>query len=90
MDRHVAINYLNMPGFTDTTDELESLTAFVQGHPINMIQWRNLNFDPIRYWQAMDQDGQEEQVLGMQTVIDTIRDRFPDVRHGYFNPPKIK
>ncbi len=88
--RHVAINYLNMPGFTDTVDELDSLVAFVEAHPINMIQWRNLNFDPIRYWQAMGQDAREKPVVGMQTVIDTIRDQFPEVRHGYFNPPKLK
>lgn len=85
--RHVAINYLNMPGFTDTTGELDSLAAFVEDHPINMIQWRNLNFDPIRYWQSMGQDVRIEPVVGMQTVIDTIQDRFPDVKHGYFNPP---
>ena len=87
-DRHVAINYLNMPGFTDTAGELDTLTAFIEAHPINMIQWRNLNFDPIRYWQAMGQDGREEPVLGMRAIIDTIHDRFPGVRHGYFNPPK--
>lgn len=86
--RHVAINYLNMAGFTDTAGELDGLTAFIKDHPINMIQWRNLNFDPIQYWKAMGQDGREDTVMGMQTVIDTIRDRFPDVRHGYFNPPK--
>lgn len=86
--RHVAINYLNMPGFTDTADELDKLVAFVEDHSINMIQWRNLNFDPIRYWQAMGQDAREEPVVGMQTVIETIQDRFPDVKHGYFNPPK--
>jgi len=87
-DRHVAINYLNMPGFTNTAAELESLVAFLEAHPINMIQWRNLNFDPIRYWQAMGQDGGEEPVVGMRTIIETIRNRFPNVRHGYFNPPK--
>ncbi|MEN8244879.1 MAG: radical SAM protein [Thermodesulfobacteriota bacterium] len=86
--QHVAINYLNMAGFTDTAGELAGLTAFIGDHPINMIQWRNLNFDPIQYWKVMDQDGREDAVMGMQTVLDTIQDRFPDVRHGYFNPPK--
>ena len=88
--RHVAINYLNMPGFTDTAGELDSLVAFIKDHPINMIQWRNLNFDPIRYWQAMGQDVQKDQVVGMQTVINTIQERFPNVKHGYFNPPKCE
>ena len=86
--RHVAINYLNMPGFTDTAGELDSLVAFLEDHPVDMIQWRNLNFDPIHYWQAMGQDAREEPVVGMRTVINTIQDRFPDVKHGYFNPPK--
>jgi len=86
--RHVAINYLNMPGFTDTAAEMESLVAFIEAHPINMIQWRNLNFDPIRYWQAMGQDGGEQPVVGIGTVLETIKERFPNVRHGYFNPPK--
>ena len=77
-----------MPGFTDTAAELKRLVAFIEAHPINMIQWRNLNFDPIRYWQAMGQDRKEEPVVGIWTVLETIKDRFPDVRHGYFNPPK--
>ena len=46
---HVAINYLNCPGFTDTRDECDALMAFIDAHPIHMIQWRNLNFDPARY-----------------------------------------
>jgi pyruvate-formate lyase-activating enzyme len=49
-ERFVSINYLNMPGFTDTQAEADALVAFLKRHPINMIQWRNLNFDPIRYW----------------------------------------
>jgi hypothetical protein len=31
--RHVAINYLNMPGFTDTAGEVDSLKAFINAHP---------------------------------------------------------
>jgi len=49
-DKFVSLNYLNMPGFTDTPQEMEALIAFIEKYPINMIQWRNLNFDPIRYW----------------------------------------
>ena len=34
--------------------EAEAFMAFLEDHPIHMIQWRNLNFDPIRYWKAME------------------------------------
>ena len=53
-DKFVAINYLNFPGFSDTPREVEALVRFLEKHPIQMIQWRNLNFDPIRYWKEMD------------------------------------
>jgi len=86
--RHVAINYLNLPGFTDRAGERDCLVTFVEDHPIRMIQWRNLNYDPVSYWRAMGQDAQAEPVVGMQVVIDTIRDLFPDIKHGYFNPSK--
>ena len=51
--KFVSINYLNCPGFTDTHEEFEALVGFLKKHPIHMIQWRNLNFDPLRYWQRM-------------------------------------
>ena len=46
--KFVAINYLNCPGFSDTPREVDALVRFLGKHPIHMIQWRNLNFDPIR------------------------------------------
>jgi pyruvate-formate lyase-activating enzyme len=48
---HVTINYLNCPGFTDPPEEGEGLAAFMEKHPIHMIQWRYLNFDPRCYGQ---------------------------------------
>ena len=44
--RHVAINYLNCPGFTDCPEEAAALSVFLEKHPVHLIQWRNLNFDP--------------------------------------------
>ena len=35
-DRHVAINYLNCPGFTDTPEEVEALKAFLSRHPASL------------------------------------------------------
>jgi pyruvate-formate lyase-activating enzyme len=88
--KFVAVNYLNSPGFTDTPQEVDALIAFIGQYRINMIQWRNLNFDPFRYISIMYAAAEHGKPLGMQTVLHRIRKTFPDLKHGYFNPPKEK
>jgi pyruvate-formate lyase-activating enzyme len=88
--KFVSINYLNSPGFTDTPEEAEALLAFLEGHPIHMIQWLNLNFDPIRYWKAMDAATPLGAPLGMEELIRVVRQAYPDLKFGYYNPPKEK
>lgn len=83
-----SVNYLNCPGFTDSPEETEALEYFLQDHPINMIQWRNLNFDPLRYWDIMNQAAPLGPPLGVKQFMDRVRRSFPKLRHGYFNPPK--
>jgi pyruvate-formate lyase-activating enzyme len=88
--KFVAINYLNLPGFTDTPEEVEALMDFLEHHPINMIQWRNLNFDPLRYCEIMDGVGKHGTPMGMKHVLKQVRKKFPDLKFGYFNPPHEK
>jgi pyruvate-formate lyase-activating enzyme len=88
--KFVSINYLNSPGFTDTAEEAEAFLAFMEDHPIHMIQWRNLNYDPIRYWKAMDAAAPLGEPIGMQALIQGIRSSYPSLKFGYFNPPKEK
>jgi len=88
--KFVSINYLNSPGMTDTAEEAEALLAFLEDHPIHMIQWRNLNFDPTRYWKAMDAAAPLGVSIGMEALIQGIRSGFPHLKFGYFNPPKEK
>jgi len=90
LGKFVSINYLNCPGFTDSPKELETLTDFLKAHPIGMIQWRNLNFDPIRYWDMMSAVANHGTPLGMQHILDGIKESFPGLKYGYFNPPKEK
>jgi len=90
LGKFVSINYLNCPGFTDSPKEMEALTAFLKVHPIGMIQWRNLNFDPIRYWDMMSSVADLGPPLGMQHILDGIKESFPRLKYGYFNPPKEK
>jgi pyruvate-formate lyase-activating enzyme len=87
---HVALNYLNLPGFTDTPEEVAALKHFLRQHPVQMIQWRNLNFDPLRYWEMMTTILPHGDPLGMKAVFEEVRRGFPRMRHGYFNPPKEK
>ena len=88
--KFVSINYLNCPGFTDTPEEVEALLDFIYQHPINMIQWRNLNFDPQRYWAFMSDTAEHGTPVGIHRVIRQVKESFPNVKHGYFNPPKEK
>ncbi len=86
----VAVNYLNCPGFTDTPPETEALRRFVKAYPIHMIQWRNLNFDPLRYYKIMDGVAPNGAPIGMKNLLEQIRQEFPQLKFGYFNPPKEK
>lgn len=87
-NKFVSINYLNCPGVTDTPEEISALHDFLTAHPVHMIQWRNLNFDPLRYWENLTVNKDQAAGVGMQTMLTQIKADFPDVRFGYFNPPK--
>jgi len=88
--KFVAVNYLNCPGFSDTPAEAAALEQFLDQYPIHMIQWRNLNFDPVRYWRQMDAAASSGEPIGMEILLKQIRERFPNLKFGYFNPPKEK
>ena len=89
-DLFVAINYLNCPGFTDTPPEIGAFRRFLKAYPIHMIQWRNLNFDPLRYYKIMDGVAPNGAPIGMKNLLEQIRQEFPQLKFGYFNPPKEK
>ena len=86
--KFVAVNYLNCPGFTDSQKEFQALKTFIKKYNIDMIQWRNLNFDPNKYCEIMSKAEDCGKPLGMETVISQLKDEFPKLIHGYFNPPK--
>ncbi len=88
--KFVSVNYLNCPGFTDSPEETEAFEAFLKTHRIGMIQWRNLNFDPVRYWKAMGAAAECGHPIGMKRALNRIRRACPNILFGYFNPPKEK
>ena len=51
-----------------------------------MIQWRNFNIDPDWYMKLIDaQDAGE--IMGVKQLQALIKEEFPNVKYGYFNPP---
>jgi len=55
-----------------------------------MIQWRNLNFDPVRYLKIMNGVSKQGKPIGMKNLIKLVKKSFPGLKNGYFNPPKEK
>lgn len=84
----ISINYLNCPGITDTPQEAMALLEFLNTYPVNLIQWRNLNFDPNIYYRVMNEADEQSEPMGMDNLITMIRKNVPRLMHGYFNPPK--
>jgi len=81
-----SINYFVFPGMTDSVSEYEALRKLIKETGLNMIQWRNFNIDPDWYLGKLGITETEE-CLGMQQLLDLIREEFPDLKFGYFNPP---
>jgi len=82
----VSINYFVFPGMTDSVEEYEALRKLIQNTDINMIQWRNFNIDPDWY---MGKIGIYEtgDILGVKQMMELLREEFPKLQFGYFNPP---
>ena len=81
-----SINYFVFPGITDSVAEYEALRILIKETGLNMIQWRNFNIDPDWY---MGKIGMNEpgEMLGVKQMMELIREEFPDLKFGYFNPP---
>ena len=82
----VSMNYLSMPGFTDSEGEFEAFRRFISEHKVDMVQWRNLNYDPIRYFSDLKLAEEDLKMIGMEEVISRVRKEFPKLLSGYFNP----
>ncbi len=82
----VSLNYLTMPGFTDLHNEINALTSLIEKYKVDMIQWRNLNYDPILYFRQMGIRPDTSEMSGIRETIGLLRKRFPHLKTGYFNP----
>jgi pyruvate-formate lyase-activating enzyme len=81
-----SINYFVFPGMTDSAEEYEALRKLIKETGLNMIQWRNFNIDPDWY---LGKIGVTEtgEMMGVKQLMELIKDEFPGLKFGYFNPP---
>ncbi|MGK2864375.1 MAG: radical SAM protein [Chitinophagaceae bacterium] len=81
-----SINYFVFPGMTDSVAEYEALRKLILTTGLKMIQWRNFNIDPDWY---LGKIGVTEtgEFMGVKQLQELIREEFPDLKYGYFNPP---
>jgi MoaA/NifB/PqqE/SkfB family radical SAM enzyme len=81
-----SINYFVFPGMTDSEEEYQALRKLILETGLDMIQWRNFNIDPDWY---LGKIGVTEtgSAMGIRSLMDLLREEFPNLRFGYFNPP---
>ncbi len=81
-----SINYFVFPGMTDSEEEYEALRKMISETGLDMIQWRNFNIDPDWY---LGKIGCTEtgNAMGVQNLMELLREEFPNLKFGYFNPP---
>ncbi|HNP53611.1 MAG TPA: radical SAM protein, partial [Ferruginibacter sp.] len=80
-----SINYFVFPGMTDSIEEYEALRKLIRETGLNMIQWRNFNIDPDWYLGKINVTETGE-CMGVKQLMELIREEFPDLKFGYFNP----
>lgn len=66
--------------------EVRSLFDFLDRFPVNMLQARNLNMDPDYYLDRIGCDMTGD--IGVTALIAMLRERYPSMKIGYYNPPK--
>ena len=85
-DKHVSLNYFILPGFTDDPDEFDAFCHLVDQYKPDLIQLRNLNMDPEWYCRTI-RFQPNSSPMGISRWYQRLRERFSNLRFGYFNPP---
>ncbi len=79
---HVSLNLLYMPGFNDRDEEFAAWKDFLAELPVQMIQLRNLNFDPDAFFAAMERD---DNFSGTKKFLNALKENFPALTVGNFS-----
>ncbi|WP_029898264.1 radical SAM protein [Desulfohalovibrio reitneri] len=81
----VSLNYFFFPGVSDTENEMEALSGFIEATGVDFIQLRNLNLDPELYM-ALLEGIDHGPCMGLANFRKRIKKAHPGVGFGYFNP----
>lgn len=81
-----SVNFFVLPGVTDSVAEVEALLKAIEYTNLSMIQWRNFNIDPDWYLGNIGLHDTGER-YGVRQMMDIVKEEFPHVKFGYFNPP---
>jgi pyruvate-formate lyase-activating enzyme len=81
-----SLNYFVFPGMTDNVEEYEALRKLIRETGLKMIQWRSFNIDPDWYLRKIGITDTGE-CMGIGRMMKLIKEEFPDLKYGYFNPP---
>ena len=79
---HVSLKLLYMPGFNDRISEFDAWKNFLNELPVQMIQVRNLNYDPDEFFKAMPPD---DNFLGTKKFLRELKKNFPRLTVGNFS-----
>mgnify|MGYP003348560805 CR=1 FL=1 len=80
-----SLNYFVFPGVTDEVEEYEALRKFIKETDLSMIQWRNFNIDPDWYLEKINYKNPGK-TLGVKVMMKKLKEEFPELQYGYFNP----
>lgn len=78
---YVSLNMLLFPGLNDRQEEQAAWLEFLRETGVDMIQLRNLNFDPDAFLAAMPAGGQPG---GVGHFLKAITGQFPAIKLGSF------
>jgi len=83
--KFVSLNYFVFPGFTDSKGEFSALCHLIENHQPDFIQLRNFNMDPEVYLETLGLS-EDTPCYGVRTWLAMLKEKFPGLRFGYFNP----
>ena len=79
---HVSLNMLYMPGFNDRAEEFAAWKNFLIELPVQMIQIRNLNYDPDEFFKVMSP---YNNFMGTKKFLRELQKKFPTLTIGNFS-----
>jgi len=83
---HVSLNYFILPGCTDDPAEWAALSTLITEYRPDFIQLRNLNMDPEYYLRVIEHRS-DTRPLGIRNWLRHLKETFPGLGLGYYNPP---